>query len=235
MGTRGWRRFEWQTVLDPPVVLWSIGRHSSRFPAFASCERFAVHVLGADQIGTKRVDYPAAIDSLIDHPLHREVLARLEAEARAAFHLVFRAARFKDGKRVAVDGPFAETKELVGGFYLIEVPTFEEALAWAAKAPVGMGFDDERENDESAELNGLTGLQVAGRAQHAFQGLTPGQDLVERGAHGIDIADCINRSNCAKREWIIYDWHEKICRADNTSTIAQIKNCGIVFRFITNE
>lgn len=48
----------------------------------------------------------------------------------------------KDGKRVAVDGPYAETKELVGGFYLIEVPSLKEALAWAAKAPTGMGFDD---------------------------------------------------------------------------------------------
>jgi hypothetical protein len=58
----------------------------------------------------------------------------------------------KNGKRVAVDGPFAETKELVGGFYVIEVPTFEDALAWAAKAPVGMGFDD------LMEVRPLTGV-----------------------------------------------------------------------------
>ncbi|TIQ22056.1 MAG: flavin reductase family protein [Mesorhizobium sp.] len=36
--------------LDPPIVLWSIGRHSRRFAAFAGCEHFAVHVLGAEQI-----------------------------------------------------------------------------------------------------------------------------------------------------------------------------------------
>ena len=36
--------------LDPPIVLWSIGRHSRRFAAFAGCERFAVHVLGAEQL-----------------------------------------------------------------------------------------------------------------------------------------------------------------------------------------
>jgi flavin reductase (DIM6/NTAB) family NADH-FMN oxidoreductase RutF len=40
--------------LDPPIVLWSIGRHSSRFAAFADCERFAVHVLAADQIDLSR-------------------------------------------------------------------------------------------------------------------------------------------------------------------------------------
>lgn len=36
--------------LDPPIVLWSIGRHSRRFAAFAGCEHFAVHVLAAEQV-----------------------------------------------------------------------------------------------------------------------------------------------------------------------------------------
>jgi flavin reductase (DIM6/NTAB) family NADH-FMN oxidoreductase RutF len=36
--------------LDPPIVLWSISRHSTRFEAFAECENFAVHVLGAEQL-----------------------------------------------------------------------------------------------------------------------------------------------------------------------------------------
>jgi flavin reductase (DIM6/NTAB) family NADH-FMN oxidoreductase RutF len=36
--------------LDPPIVLWSIGRHSKRFAAFAGCQHFAVHVLGAEQM-----------------------------------------------------------------------------------------------------------------------------------------------------------------------------------------
>lgn len=48
----------------------------------------------------------------------------------------------RQGKRVLTDGPFAETKELVGGFYLIDVPTLDDAIAWALRAPSGMGFDD---------------------------------------------------------------------------------------------
>ncbi len=48
----------------------------------------------------------------------------------------------KNGKRVVVDGPFAESKELVGGFYLIDVKTKEEALEWAKRCPVGLGTDD---------------------------------------------------------------------------------------------
>ncbi len=46
------------------------------------------------------------------------------------------------GKRYVVDGPFAESKELVGGFYLIEVASLDEAIGWALRAPSGFGSDD---------------------------------------------------------------------------------------------
>jgi hypothetical protein len=46
------------------------------------------------------------------------------------------------GKRYIVDGPFAESKELVGGFYLIEVGSLDEAIQWALRAPSGLGTDD---------------------------------------------------------------------------------------------
>ena len=47
-----------------------------------------------------------------------------------------------NGKRYVVDGPFAESKELVGGFYLIEVSSLDEAIQWALRAPSGFGSDD---------------------------------------------------------------------------------------------
>lgn len=46
------------------------------------------------------------------------------------------------GKRAVLDGPFVESKELIGGFYLIEVKSREEAIEWALRCPVGLGFDD---------------------------------------------------------------------------------------------
>lgn len=46
------------------------------------------------------------------------------------------------GKRKLLDGPFAESKELVGGFYLIEVKSLEEAIEWAMRCPVGMRSAD---------------------------------------------------------------------------------------------
>jgi len=57
----------------------------------------------------------------------------------------------KKGKRGVVDGPFTESKELVGGFYIIEVDSLHEAIDWALKCPTGLGFDD------VLEIRALTG------------------------------------------------------------------------------
>lgn len=43
--------------------------------------------------------------------------------------------RLEGGQVVTTDGPFAETKEQLGGFYLIEVENLDDAIAWAAKVP----------------------------------------------------------------------------------------------------
>jgi hypothetical protein len=41
----------------------------------------------------------------------------------------------RDGKRTVKDGPFAEAKEVIGGYYLIQVKSKEEAVEWAARCP----------------------------------------------------------------------------------------------------
>jgi len=43
--------------------------------------------------------------------------------------------RVRDGERLLSDGPFAETKEQLGGFYLLECGSLDEAIDWAAKIP----------------------------------------------------------------------------------------------------
>ena len=40
-----------------------------------------------------------------------------------------------NGKTQVLDGPFADTKEQLGGYYLIDVPDLDAALSWAAKCP----------------------------------------------------------------------------------------------------
>src|SRR5438477_5881628 len=43
--------------------------------------------------------------------------------------------KIRDGKTLAVDGPFAETKEQLGGFYIVDAKTMDEARAIAARIP----------------------------------------------------------------------------------------------------
>jgi hypothetical protein len=47
--------------------------------------------------------------------------------------------RIRDGKRLVQDGPFADSKEQLGGFFIIEVPNLDAALDWAARYPAGPG------------------------------------------------------------------------------------------------
>jgi hypothetical protein len=42
---------------------------------------------------------------------------------------------FEDGKQRIQDGPFAATRETLGGFFVVNVPDLDAALAWAAKCP----------------------------------------------------------------------------------------------------
>lgn len=43
--------------------------------------------------------------------------------------------RFDGDKRTVIDGPFAETKELVSGFWILQVKSLEEAIEWIKRAP----------------------------------------------------------------------------------------------------
>lgn len=60
---------------------------------------------------------------------HFKASNRLESAARAT------TVRVRDGKTVTTDGPFAETKEQLGGYYLVEAKDLDEALAIAQRIP----------------------------------------------------------------------------------------------------
>jgi hypothetical protein len=73
---------------------------------------------------------------------------------------------YRDGKRSVVDGPFAEAKELIAGFYLIQVRSKEEAIEWASRCPMeaavppGMeGVVEVRQVGETDELVNVTDEQ----------------------------------------------------------------------------
>jgi hypothetical protein len=43
--------------------------------------------------------------------------------------------RVRDGERLLTDGPYAETKEQIGGYYMLDCKDLDEALSWAARIP----------------------------------------------------------------------------------------------------
>jgi hypothetical protein len=51
---------------------------------------------------------------------------------------------FESGKPVVIDGPFTESKEVIGGYWMIEVKSREEAIAWAKRCPAA--------NNETIEI-----------------------------------------------------------------------------------
>jgi hypothetical protein len=58
--------------------------------------------------------------------------------------------RFESGQKKVIDGPFAETKELVAGFWLWQVRSIEEAVEWVKRIPAPTR--EENPNDEPSEI-----------------------------------------------------------------------------------
>ena len=69
--------------------------------------------------------------------LHEEAAASgdLVAAAPLRWSDTATTVRVRDDESVVTDGPFAETKEQLGGFFLVDVDSVEEARAWAARIP----------------------------------------------------------------------------------------------------
>jgi hypothetical protein len=79
-----------------------------------------------------------------------EKIAGLEQEMEAAGALVLSArldapdsaavVRTNGGKVTTTDGPFVESKEMLGGFYIVEAPDRQVALSWASKTSAAIGM-----------------------------------------------------------------------------------------------
>ena len=53
--------------------------------------------------------------------------------------------KFAGSKRIVTDGPFAESKELIAGFWMIQVPSKQEAIDWVKRCPAPFGPGEEAE------------------------------------------------------------------------------------------
>ena len=56
--------------------------------------------------------------------------------------------KFSQGKRLVTDGPFAETRELIAGYWIWKVKSIDEAVEWAKRIP----FDDDAMSDEEIDI-----------------------------------------------------------------------------------
>jgi hypothetical protein len=71
--------------------------------------------------------------------------------------------RVRDGERLVTDGPFAETKEQLGGYYLIDVDDLDQALAVAAEIPgAAFGSIEVRPVMDYEALRGAAGAEAEG-------------------------------------------------------------------------
>jgi hypothetical protein len=79
--------------------------------------------------------HSAAMDEAIalTHELHAKGQYRLASPLHPAATAT--SVRIRNGKRTITDGPFAETREVLGGFYLIDVDSREQAIEVAARHP----------------------------------------------------------------------------------------------------
>ncbi len=84
--------------------------------------------------------------------------------------------KFSGGKQTIIDGPFAETKELVGGYWIIKVNSKQEAMEWAKRAPNphGEGNEGEIELRQIFDLEDFTPSEAIGRHREL------GKQLAER-------------------------------------------------------
>jgi hypothetical protein len=74
----------------------------------------------------------AAYDAFTKHVVERGAMRAGEALQPSATATTV---RVRDGRTLSTDGPFAETKEVLGGFYLVEAADLDEAIAYAAMIP----------------------------------------------------------------------------------------------------
>ena len=77
--------------------------------------------------------------------------------------------KFSGDKRIVIDGPFAETKELVAGFSIIQVTSLEEAIEWVKRAPSVFSPNGEAE----VEIRKLMDVEDFG------EGFTPNPEIAK--------------------------------------------------------
>jgi hypothetical protein len=100
-------------------------------------------------------------------------LSRLHPSAKGA------RVTFSGGKHTVIDGPFAETKELIGGYWIIQVNSKAEAIEWAKRVPVPKGDDQEI----AIEIRQFLEVEDIALSEAAMRPAEPGKEFAKTRAH----------------------------------------------------
>jgi hypothetical protein len=114
--------------IRPRLVRLRVKEDAMQFLLMIYSNEREVRGMSQADLGKMMAEYTALTQSLKESG-HYLGGNRLEATATA------RSVRVREGKRLATDGPFAETKEQLGGYYLVEARDVDEAVALAARIP----------------------------------------------------------------------------------------------------
>jgi hypothetical protein len=86
--------------------------------------------------------------------------------------------RFSGDRRTVVDGPFAETKELIAGYWIFQVGSKEEAIEWVKRCP------NPHSEDSEIEIRQLFELEDFGESEAVEHHRKLGEQLSRQGSHG---------------------------------------------------
>lgn len=95
-------------------------------------------IIHVDEAGWPRLTPEQQRDGMAAYAAFTEALRQdgaLVDSGRLQPSATARTVRVKDGRRQVIDGPFAETKEVLGGYYVIAAPDLDAAVDWAARCP----------------------------------------------------------------------------------------------------
>ncbi len=128
--------------------------------------RFMVIVKGCDGEKTPSQEFLATMGQYNEELKKSGVLLAMEVLQPAATGT---RVKFTGKKPVVTDGPFVESKELVGGFWLWECKSKQEAIEWLKRAP----FEDAEVELREVQEDGADVFTQAYREQHESVGVRP--------------------------------------------------------------
>jgi hypothetical protein len=153
-----WRRFvrrgeDSQDSLFPACLLFHLETHAMRF---------MIMVKATPTTETGAMPEDALVGAMATY--HEELAKAGVLLDAAGLHPSSRGwrVRYEAGRRTVIDGPFAEAKELIAGYTLIQVRSRDEAMEWARRfpAPMGEGESGEIEVRQLYELDEFEGESI---------------------------------------------------------------------------